>query len=194
MGCVALGALVDESAGFLKTSLPSSVNLDVLAEPGSTLTVHGNEGQLQQVLMNLGANARDAIGPGGGRLSIRVERREIDRGTVASHGILQKGVYVCVEVADSGPGMSLELQQRVFDPFFTTKGPGEGTGMGLALVYGIIQSHGGAIDLRSTPDQGSTFSLYLPALDVTLLDQARPHAEDGRTGPEEGEAGRAAAR
>lgn len=174
MGRVDLGALVDESASFLKTSLPSSVALDVKVEPGATLTVHGNEGQLQQVLMNLGANARDAIGPSAGRLSIRVEHREVDRGTVVSHGILQKGTYVSVEVADSGPGMSLELQQRVFDPFFTTKGPGEGTGMGLALVYGIIQSHGGAIDLRSTPDQGSTFTLYLPALDAALLEQMPP--------------------
>ena len=193
MGCVDLGALVDESASFLKTSMPSSVSLEVRVEPGATLTVHGNEGQLQQMLMNLGANARDAIGPNAGRLSIRVEQRDVDRGTVVSHGILQKGTYVCVEVADSGPGMSLELQQRVFDPFFTTKGPGEGTGMGLALVYGIIQSHGGAIDLRSTPDQGSTFTLYLPALDVALPGRLPPRIAGGAGYPSAGDPGRAAA-
>lgn len=193
MGRVDLGALADESASFLKTSLPSSVLLDVKVEPGATLDVHGNEGQLQQVLMNLGANARDAIGPQPGRLSMRVERREVERGTVVSHGILQKGSYVCVEMADTGPGMSLELQQRVFDPFFTTKGPGEGTGMGLALVYGIIQSHGGAIDLRSTPDHGSTFTLYLPALDDARPMPARAGSGEGGLDSEI-RGGRAAAR
>jgi len=168
MGPVNLRALVEESAGFLRASMPATVGLDVRIEPEAELMVHGNEGQLQQVLMNLGANARDAIGKGCGDLSIVVESRVLERGAVVSHGVVQQGRYVCVVVHDNGPGMSPAVLQRAFDPFFTTKGPGEGTGMGLALVYGVVQTHGGSIDLHSTAEQGTTFTIYLPALEVTL--------------------------
>lgn len=168
MGPVDLRALLEESAGFLRASMPANLGLDVRIEPAVGLMVHGNEGQLQQMLMNLGANARDAIGRGCGSLSIVVDSRVLPRGAVVSHGVVQQGRYVCVQVHDSGPGMDAAILQRAFDPFFTTKGPGEGTGMGLALVYGVVQSHGGSIDLRSAPGQGTTFTIYLPALEVTL--------------------------
>jgi PAS domain S-box-containing protein len=179
MGPVDLRALAEESAAFLRASLPANVGLDVNIEPHVGLMVHGNEGQLQQVLMNLGANARDAIGRGAGNLTLLVESRVLPRGAVVSHGVVQQGRYVCVEVRDSGPGMGAGVLQRAFDPFYTTKGPGAGTGMGLALVYGVVQTHAGSIDLRSAPGQGTTFTIYLPALEVTLHGQLDTLAADG---------------
>lgn len=161
---VDLRALLDETLQFLKASLPSSILLDASERDDLGVVVEGSESQLQQVLLNLCANARDAMGVAGGRLSIRVTRRTVRRGFVASQGAVRRGHYVCVDVSDTGSGISPALQQRVFDPFFTTKDPGQGTGMGLALVYGIVQAHRGAINLTSVPGEGSRFTLFLPEL------------------------------
>jgi CheY-like chemotaxis protein len=173
--------VIQESVGFLKTSLPDQVSLDVALPDSMPLVINGGDSQIQQVLLNLCANARDAMGDAGGCLTLRVYPRTVERGTIVSHGILRRGDYVCMEVSDTGHGMSADLQQRAFDPFFTTKGPGQGTGMGLALVYGIVQAHEGAIDLHSVPEQGTRFRVYLPAHTDTVAPDRRapPVAEQG---------------
>ncbi len=127
-------------------------------------SVDGDTGQLEQTLMNLCINARDAM-PSGGTLDVssrNVELGDGDRGLAAGDG-LAFGPYVLVTVADSGVGIEPEVRERIFEPYFTTKEPGKGTGMGLALAYSIVRSHGGTIDVESSPGRGTQFRIYLPA-------------------------------
>jgi CheY-like chemotaxis protein len=132
----------------------------VLADPG----------QLEQVLVNLAVNARDAM-PDGGTLSIATTNRTITGQT--AHPGLRAGHHVELRVADTGTGIPPEIAERVFEPFFTTKPKGEGSGLGLATVYGIITQAGGHADIHSTPGAGTTFTALLP-----VTDQTPPPAED----------------
>jgi len=126
-------------------------------------TVDVDEIQIQQVLMNLAVNARDAM-PGGGKIMIRTRNVTIDDDYVKKTGSEDTiREFVCLSVTDTGSGMDEKTRSRVFEPFFTTKGKGKGTGLGLAVAYGIIAQHDGWIDVQSTPGQGSTFRIYLPA-------------------------------
>jgi two-component system cell cycle sensor histidine kinase/response regulator CckA len=123
--------------------------------------VRGDQGQFEQVVINLAVNARDAM-PGGGSLTIRtsnVSREEAER---HGHELLPAGDYVLIEVADTGMGIAKENIGRVFEPFFTTKGVGSGTGLGLSTVYGIVKQTGGYIFIDSAPGAGARFSIYLP--------------------------------
>jgi PAS domain S-box-containing protein len=121
-------------------------------------------GQLEQVLVNLAVNARDAM-PEGGTLRIDTANMDVDEDYAASRPELSPGPHVRLRVSDTGVGMSPETVQRAFDPFFTTKPPGQGTGLGLATLYGIIQQAGGGSQIRSEPNIGSTFTVLLPATD-----------------------------
>jgi CheY-like chemotaxis protein len=121
-----------------------------------------DEGSIQQVLMNLAVNARDAM-PDGGTMTVRTRNASLSEDSVPDGGDARAGEFVCVSVEDSGAGMDEETVARIFDPFFSTKGPGKGTGLGLAVVYGIVQQHGGWIYTLSTPRMGTTFEIYLPA-------------------------------
>jgi PAS domain S-box-containing protein len=121
-------------------------------------------GRLEQVLVNLAVNARDAM-LDGGALWVDTANMDVDEDYAASRPELSPGPYVCLRVSDTGMGMSPETVQRAFDPFFTTKPPGQGTGLGLATVYGIIQQAGGRLQIYSEPDVGSTFTVLLPATD-----------------------------
>jgi PAS domain S-box-containing protein len=125
--------------------------------------VLGDQSQLEQVLMNLAVNARDAM-PGGGEVRIATANRRVDE-TAAFRLGLDRGDYVELAVSDDGQGMDDESMQRIFDPFFTTKGLGRGTGLGLAVVHGIVGQSGGAIEVESTPGEGSTFRILLPTTD-----------------------------
>lgn len=124
--------------------------------------VEGDAGQLQQVLLNLGINARDAM-PEGGHLVFETHNVELSDNFCRSRKNLKPGSYVRVSISDSGQGMPEDVKKNIFNPFFTTKEVGKGTGLGLSMVYGIMGSHGGAIDVQSDPGVGTVFNLYLPA-------------------------------
>ena len=126
------------------------------------MQVTGRRGELHHVLLNLCLNARDAM-PGGGRLALHAERVELSRPAAMHLHLPAPGAYVELTVRDTGTGMDEVTLARVFEPFFTTKRPGEGTGLGLATVYGVVRSHGGNVLVDSTPGDGTTFRLLLPA-------------------------------
>jgi two-component system, cell cycle sensor histidine kinase and response regulator CckA len=128
-----------------------------LASHLPSILVDGN--QLGQALLNLAVNARDAM-PQGGNLIFRTTL--VDGASLRKLGEPSAACYVCIEVADTGAGMDEAVQQRIFEPFFTTKEMGQGTGLGLSVVYAIIKNHNGFVDLETKPKSGTTFRLYLP--------------------------------
>jgi CheY-like chemotaxis protein len=121
--------------------------------------ITGDKNQIEQALLNLCVNSRDAM-PNGGRLNFRTQ--SIDGANLEHLGETRDRRYVCLEVNDTGIGMDEGIQKRIFEPFFTTKGIGHGTGLGLSVVYGIVESHKGFIDLESNPGSGTSFKLYFP--------------------------------
>ena len=140
--------------------------------------------QIQQVIMNLAVNARDAM-PDGGRLEISTEEIELDAAAVAKHLDATPGHYAEVSVTDNGNGMTAEVLGKIFEPFFTTKERGKGTGLGLAMVYGILRQSDGWIDVQSKVGRGTTFKIYLPRIDADLAAAAvRPASVEGRHGEE----------
>ncbi len=124
-------------------------------------TILADPTQIDQVLINLATNARDAM-PNGGQLKIEVKIAEIDRTFVASYGYGEVGKYALISVSDTGVGMDTATKEKIFDPFFTTKEVGKGTGLGLSIVYGIAKQHNGYINVESNPGRGTTFHIYLP--------------------------------
>jgi two-component system, cell cycle sensor histidine kinase and response regulator CckA len=130
-------------------------------EPSLDL-VRADTGQLRQVLLNLVVNARDAM-PQGGSLTISTSNRELNDKDAALAGI-SAGKYVELTVADTGTGMTEEVQSHLFEPFYTTKEQGKGTGLGLSTAYGIVRHHDGHIEVESEPGKGACFKILLPAL------------------------------
>jgi signal transduction histidine kinase len=158
---VQLDALVGQLADMLRPLLGDEIEFQVeLVDDARQVVADGN--QLQQALMNLCINARDAM-PEGGRLRISSRRETIHAGGGERKRNVTPGQYVVLEVADTGCGIPAEIQPRVFEPFFTTKPPDKGTGLGLAVVYGIAKQHGGTVLLDSQPGHGTRFHIYLPA-------------------------------
>jgi two-component system cell cycle sensor histidine kinase/response regulator CckA len=143
---------------------------------GGLWNVKADAGCIEQVLMNLVVNARDAM-PDGGKVTIRTENAVVDEGRARIESGARAGKFVCLKVEDTGTGMDRAIQPRIFDPFFTTKGP-NGTGLGLSVVYGIVKQHGGWIEVDSAPGRGSCFSIFLPAC-IEKHDEAEKPAESG---------------
>jgi len=141
-------------------------------------TVRADSAQIQQVLLNLCINARDAM-PAGGKLLVKTERLTLGEPLGGAKLQAGPGCYVVISVVDTGCGMTPEVKQRIFEPFFTTKEVGQGTGLGLATVYGILQQHEGAIHVYSEPGQGTAFKIYLPSADQAA-DTSQPGANDRR--------------
>lgn len=140
--------------------------------------------QMEQVFMNLVTNARDAMLPGGGVLAISTEVSELGHEFISAHGYGEPGVYALITVSDTGAGMDDQTQKRIFEPFFTTKEVGKGTGLGLAVVYGIVKQHNGFINVYSEPGMGSIFKIYLPIIEGSEQAQEKELPEDIQGGDE----------
>jgi signal transduction histidine kinase len=156
---------IKELDKLLGRVLPETIRLNLDYQPGAYL-VTADPTRLQQVFMNLALNARDAM-PTGGVLSFRMGRLHLAPGDPAPVSDLEPGKWIWIEVHDTGEGIPAESLPHIFEPFFTTKPVGKGTGLGLAQVYGIIKQHGGSLDVCSRPGEGATFTLYLPALELS---------------------------
>ncbi|AWH37305.1 hybrid sensor histidine kinase/response regulator [Stenotrophomonas sp. ZAC14D1_NAIMI4_6] len=154
--------LVAGMTDLLVHSLGNSVILETVLGGGQWWT-HADASQLENVILNLAVNARDAM-PGGGRLQLQTSNCQIDLAAVADHGGIPTGDYVRIAVTDTGSGMPADVMARAFDPFFTTKPVGQGTGLGLSQVYGFVQQSNGHVRLQSTPGAGTTVVIYLPRL------------------------------
>jgi signal transduction histidine kinase/ActR/RegA family two-component response regulator len=174
-----LNVLVYEMERLLQRVIGESIHI-VIDPIGSGARVRADPSQLEQVLLNLGVNARDAM-PGGGTLRIATRQRELKREEILARGIdVAPGEYILLVVSDTGSGMDDETRSRIFEPFFTTKGPGKGTGLGLATVYGIVKQSGGGITVETLPGQGCTFTIFLPATSDEL-DVAEPPPVEQKT-------------
>ena len=171
-----LRALLEETAGLLRASLPATIDLrlrlpDEDARDRDAIVL-GEPGRLQQVVMNLCTNAAQAMA-GQGIIDLALDLVALDTGQDLSHGVLPAGRHVRLTVRDGGHGMDAATLDRIFEPFFTTKEVGVGTGLGLAMVHGIVADHGGGIDVHSTPGAGSSFEVYFRQADVTSADDGR---------------------
>jgi len=169
----ALGRSVRDAVRLLRRTLPTNIVLHASYDADGPPYVHGDPTQIQQVVLNLAINARDAMASGG---SLKIV---VSGGEPARYG---EALQARLQVIDTGIGMAPAVQRRIFEPFFTTKPSGQGTGLGLSIVHGIIQDHGGRIEVRSEPGRGTTFTIILPA-----VDRPKAAADDGELlGPPQG--------
>jgi len=158
-----LHGVLKEALKLLRATIPATIEFDLsLSADVSPVLVDAT--QIHQIMMNLGTNAAYAMQARPGRLTIKLENVEIDTAVVAANSRLRLGAYVLLSVSDTGCGMNEATLSRIFEPFFTTKAQGEGTGLGLAVVHGIMRSHEGAVTVASHPGEGTMFHLYFPAL------------------------------
>jgi CheY-like chemotaxis protein/anti-sigma regulatory factor (Ser/Thr protein kinase) len=154
-------SVLHETFSLLRSTLPTTItmSLDIQSESGIML---GDPVQVEQILMNLATNAAHAMRNAGGTLAIRLIDAAFQSDDILPDPDMKPGRYLKLIVEDTGTGMTDEVRSRIFEPFFTTKGVGQGTGMGLSVVYGIVKSYNGALEVESTPGKGSTFAIYLP--------------------------------
>ncbi|MBU5638546.1 PAS domain S-box protein [Geomonas sp. Red69] len=164
---VNLCEIVQHVQRFLVRIIGEDITLKVVPCAEPDLPVIADSGHIEQVLINLATNARDAMSKGGS-LTVEAEVVEVEEPTETQFGHREPGSYACVVMTDTGSGMDEATRNRIFEPFFTTKEVGKGTGLGMAIVYGIVKQHGGFINVYSEPGRGTTFRVYLPLVkDVT---------------------------
>ncbi len=159
--------LIKEIQQIIKEAFPKNIELYVDI-PKDVRMIKADPTQIHQVLMNLCVNAKDAM-PDGGKLSITTENEDVDKSIAKMHSLPKPGTYVKINVSDNGIGIPKDVQEKIFEPFFTTKEMGKGTGLGLSTTLSIVKSHGGFIDVRSEPNKGTTFNIYLPAVVSPVL-------------------------
>ena len=156
-----LQSIVEEALNLLRASLPSTISLELDLD-ATTSPVLADATQIHQVVMNLGANAEYAMRESGGTLFVKLDQIRVNEGNTLLQDGLSIGAYIRLTFSDSGKGIAPNIQKRIFDPFFTTKAVGEGTGMGLSVIHGVITSHGGTIQVESHEGRNTTFFVYLP--------------------------------
>ncbi len=157
---VAINEVVSNVVRLCERTFDRAIRIEVVTSDGLP-AISGDAGELEQALLNLCINARDAMANGG---VLRLETKTRDIGAAAGGPLrdISPGSYVTVTVADTGTGLTAQAEEHLFEPFFTTKGQGKGTGLGLAMVYGLIRSHGGGIEVRNRPGKGVDFEIFLP--------------------------------
>jgi PAS domain S-box-containing protein len=171
-----LNSVVENTAKLLRSILREDMEL-IIHTRSSIGNILADPTQTEQILMNLAVNAKDAM-PSGGTLTIETASRDLDAEYAAKYSGVVPGRYVQLTVTDTGEGMSPEVQKHIFEPFFTTKRSGEGTGLGLATVYGIVKQHKGNISVHSEPGKGTTFKIYLPAVSERVIEKSLPQKKE----------------
>jgi signal transduction histidine kinase/CheY-like chemotaxis protein len=176
-----LNSLINETCNLLKGTLPPDISLETKLCPGLNI-IEADNSQMSRMIMNLCVNGRDAIEEAMNRDGTGLKQRDgviiletdniiLDNTEALNHFNAKPGNYVRLRVTDNGTGMSPDIMERLFEPFFTTKSERSGTGLGLSVVYGIVQKHGGFIDVRSSIGNGSTFEVHFPAIDRAIGQQ-----------------------
>ena len=160
---------VAEIAGMLRPALPRNIDFELKLEEGLP-EIHADPGQVERVLLNLATNARDAM-PEGGKITFSTVK--VPAGEAPLQAEHETDEYICLRVIDNGCGMDDETRQRIFEPFFTTKPRGKGTGLGMPVVYGLMQSHNGFVDVRSEVGKGTVIALYFPVPTQPLVQQVQ---------------------
>jgi PAS domain S-box-containing protein len=180
VGPLYINDLLRETAELLEGTIEKNIAVKTELDPSSPV-IEADASQIQQVLMNLGVNARDAM-PGGGVLTMTTRRLNAPDAFLRSVPEGRRGPYVRIDITDTGIGIDKTIRGKIFDPFFTTKEKGKGTGLGLATVYGIVQNHNGFINVESEMGNGTTFSVYIPAVDkaAAKVRETGPRPEGGR--------------
>jgi PAS domain S-box-containing protein len=170
---IALQPIIEEAARLLRAGLPSSLAI-VTRLAATTPPIYGDPTQVYQIVMNLGTNARRAMERRSGAIEIALDAVTLTPQSSTRPVGLADGVYACIHVTDGGHGMDPPTLARIFEPFFTTKPVGQGAGLGLSVVHGIVGQHGGAIDVQSRPGHGTAFHVWLPAASSVILTDHRP--------------------
>jgi PAS domain S-box-containing protein len=159
--------IIKEVLKMLRSTIPTTIDIQQNLEAESD-TVLADPTQIHQIIVNLGTNAAHAMRGRGGTLNVSLAQEELDSETAAQYSDLNPGSYLKLTMSDTGCGMNEETMQKIFDPYFTTKEPGEGTGMGLAVVHGIVKSYGGDITVESEPGKGTTFHVLLARVETKI--------------------------
>ncbi len=171
-----LEPVVREAVALLRGSLPATVEIGLDIDE-SRAPVRADPTRIHQIVMNLGTNAGQSMVANGGRLEVTLGTQRVEEVDNDSNSRLRPGFYMRLSITDSGTGMTRETQDHIFDPFFTTKDENENTGLGLTVVHGIVQSHGGYIEVDSAPGRGTRFDVYFPASEIPVAVQAVPRKD-----------------